>query len=962
MKRPSSPFLTPLTVCLASLAITAAAGQLWRDIVPTPKQAKPLGADWPLPEGAVIIADDFAKARIGAEEINGRIEELGAKLLPVTGEAAAAAPLVVRITCPPRFPDQVKRWQGTPPDVTADSPGPQGCVIAFAEVDGRREVLLAGSDEMGALYACVTFRWLLERAPEGLAVSRVAIRDWPDFKWRGSPSISFVASTAESSSSEAKTARVKRFVDWCLRRKINVIRDYAPYKPGHYPTTPVPWIAESNRYARERGFLTFHFTMTNIAYGKADPNNPLHKNCAMVNPRKLFTWADPAALKACTKELAQFCAANGLNLLGLHPPDGGGVMDPSQFSKRSDYDRQRWSDEQRAEADAHVFNMFYEAARKLQPDIRVGFTLYPYSPIYLEYERMKENNPDLTPELYERNVTGYYTKIAKLLPPDAHLVVREGQRPHLDKYRAYFGSRPLLTWCGFAARWHRQPYVANNLRLLGTSWYDAAGDVMSCMHTRVRPNLVNYLAAVEFMWNTKAPGAAPYEDFPQRLEYFTRPTEPRVLFEEFVPRACRNIWGPVAGPLIAPVFQHGLNPALVVRTDSVLGYVNERIGLEPDQYIRLTADMMAKQAEAAERALPGLEQIVRDKPAMALDAWRTAVYYYRRIRVLAVITRLRCHILRGTELADEDKDAEATAQAEAGIALYEREVPRLREMAEQTARLPHLIKKFKLRKRDAYSVVHKYDGDLDRYRKALAGLERRLLDKGKTLTPLQHDGPIRVGVYNGAADGGSAIGHDGVLLTFENNPDVTAQFVTDLSLANLIKYDCIFYPQGALGQSSTRYDFFTGLRRYVAEAGGAVWFMHDSVGSPRSQFGADTTFPEVAKGAKVREKSNKARVVKHPITRQIPPGTIIEHTYYDHWLVRRNHQAGRSVLMGEAGAVWVAGKVGQGRVLYDGTILLAPGSNAPAAATGTHEKLMTAALRWLTQRPSPPTDPNQPAK
>ena len=48
-------------------------------------------------------------------------------------------------------------------------------------------------------------------------------------------------------------------------------------------------------------------------------------------------------------------------------------------------------------------------------------------------------------------------------------------------------------------------------------------------------------------------------------------------------------------------------------------------------------------------------------------------------------------------------------------------------------------------------------------------------------------------------------------------------------------------------------------------------------------------------------------------------------------------------------AVWIAGQVGAGRVLYDGTILL-DRDGRPAPASGDHEALMLAALRWLTQR------------
>jgi hypothetical protein len=131
--------------------------------------------------------------------------------------------------------------------------------------------------------------------------------------------------------------------------------------------------------------------------------------------------------------------------------------------------------------------------------------------------------------------------------------------------------------------------------------------------------------------------------------------------------------------------------------------------------------------------------------------------------------------------------------------------------------------------------------------------------------------------------------------------------------------------------------------------------MHDATGSLRSEFGARTVFPEVCLGAARRVDSNKARVIRHPITKGFARDTIIEHTYYDHWRLRRNHkQAGRNVLLdADNNAVWVAGQVGRGRVLYDSTIFLSR-TGKPEAATGDHLKLVLNAVRWLTQREDAP--------
>ncbi len=938
-----------LALCAAS---AARAGDRWKDMIPAPKQAKVVGSDWRLPADAVIAADDFPMSKIAAEEVNKRLKEIAAPALRVVAPAeAAGAKFVIRLACAPLPADAARLAAAEGIKLSPNDPGKQGYVIRFIDRGGRRVILLAGCDPHGALYAAVSLCWLIEKGDAGPTVTPVNLRDWPDFKWRGSGSMLFVFSNALPPTTEGRIAAGKQFVDWCLQRKINVLYDYGYFVAGMLPKDPNPWIVETNRYAHARGFLTFVYQSTCLFDRRrgVKPDPEYVKNAAIVGHNRYFTWGDDAALTRRAREVAQFCARNGFNLLCLHPPDGGGATNPSMFFNRSALDRKRFSDDQRPEADANVYNIFIREARKLQPHIRIGLTVYPYSAAYLDYDRMKKIYPALTPETFKRNVTDYFARLAKLIPRDCHIVIREGAKKDLAKLRAYWDPRPVVHWCDFAGRWHRQPYFTTTYRYINSSYYGCDDDVLSCMQDRIRPNLVNYCGTAEYTWNIHAPGWEPYRW--SHTDVLADAHRPKVMIEQFIPRACRNVWGPQAGPLMAPIFQSGLSAALLVRTATVLKYVNRPRRAKGLPDIAFTTAMAKDQAAAAARALPGVTRVVNERPAMNPYAFKAAVYYYRRVRLLSVIAQLRYHIMRGTDLADAKKPQEARREVEAGLALLKKELPALRRMAKETAKLPHFSRYFVHRRRDAYSVLLKYDVDFLRYRKALAALERRLDDWGKRLPVLPHRGVIRLGVYNPAADGGSAIGCKGALMTFQGQPGIKAEFITDLSLDNLVKYDCVIIPQCSLGQSSTRYDFFTGLRRYVVEAGGAAWFMHNSVGTPRSEFGMRTTFPEVARGSRTRVDSNRVRIVRHPITKGFKPGTIIEHSYYDHWILRRTKKAGRSVLLDEKlGAVWVAGQVGKGRVLYDGTIVLDKHNNETPAA-GAYKKLMIAALKWLTQRP-----------
>lgn len=937
-------------ISLIVMVSVSHAGNRWEDMVPAPKKAKVVGKDWTVPADAKIVIDDFPKARIGAEEINRQLEVFGARRLPVllSGDRQEAS-LVIRVACAPKSPEVQKFLAKEGVKLTLKNPGIQGYAVRFIKRAGRRTIVLAGADELGTLYACVSFCWLIQRSENGIAITPVNIRDWPDFKWRGSASMLFVFSTA-TPSAEGRIEAGKAFVDWCLRRKLNVLYDYYYFHAGALPRNPVPWIVETNRYAHERGFLTFVYQSTCLfnARVRAKPDPDYVKNAVIIGHKRYFTWGDDEALTRRARAVAELCARNLFNLLCLHPPDGGGATNPSMFHNRSEYDRKRWSDDQRAEADANVYNTFIREARKLQPDIRIGLTVYPYSAVYLNYRRIKRSYPDLTPRMHRRNVIDYFKRLAELIPEDVHIVIREGLRKDLLKLRKCWEPRPVVHWCDFAGRWHRQPYFTTTYRFIQSSWYGHDDDVLSSMNDRIRPNLLNYCGTAEFTWNVKAEGWERYKG--KHSDVIADAHRPRVMLKKFIPKACRNVWGRKAGPLMAPIFQTGISAALLTRTATVLKYVNRwrRARGLPD--VKFTTKMAKEQVEAIKLALPGVERVLKERPPMAPYAFRAVVYYYRRLRLLGVIAQLRYHIMRATELADAGSREEAMREVRTGQELLKSELPKLRKMAKETSKLPNFTRYFLHPKRDAFTMLLKYDVDFASYDKALKALESRLLDWGKELPLLPHKGTIRVGVYDALADGGSAVGHRGALMTLRGEPDIKAEFITDLSLDNLLNYDCIIIPQCTLGRSSTEYDWFTGLRRYVAEAGGAVWFMHDSVGTPRSEFGSRTTFPEVCRGGAERVDSNRARTVKHPITEGFKPGTTIEHTYYDHWTLRTGRPAGRDALLDESGGVvWLVGQVGKGRVLYDGTILL-DAHNSPTPAEGDHRKLFISALKWLTQR------------
>jgi len=319
--------------------------------------------------------------------------------------------------------------------------------------------------------------------------------------------------------------------------------------------------------------------------------------------------------------------------------------------------------------------------------------------------------------------------------------------------------------------------------------------------------------------------------------------------------------------------------------------------------------------------------------------------------VLSAAARLRHAITRGSELLAADKDDQARRVIEQGQALLQSELKEVRRVAAATEKLPHLQSRFtEGRPPTKFSVLQRHDVDFDTYTRGLVQLGRQLRDKHVKLAPVKRQGTIRVAVYNAAADGGKSVGHQGLLMTFKSMPNVQAAYHTDLSISNLMRYDVLLYPQCFLGNSGTAYDFHTGLRRYVAEGGGAVWFQHDSIGSPRSQFGVNTAFRDVSRGTLGRVDSAEAKIArKHPITQGFPVGHVFKHAYYDHWTVKRGRRGIVIATDPDGRPVWVVGQVGKGRVMYDGSIMLTAQNN-PGAAQGDHLQLMKQALEWLAAR------------
>jgi len=954
-----------VVIALAMVAPTFAAPSEYQNLIPEPKQMTVTGEQWLVAEGdapkaTLVIPPREGRAQIGADEINDRLAFLEGPALPVVeGDEVSALEQVQGL------PIVIANCYGSDlakaiiaeckVNVTRDDPGEQGYVIRFVTFRGRKLIFLCGSDRQGTLYAAVTFRWLLEREGDGILATVCSVRDWPDFLWRGTGSLQQMRGSypAYGQQGDDYVQALRKQIDWMLRRKLNFLGDYA-YTGGRdvaYWENHKWWMRDLNSYALARGIIGEAYQSTNVGYDARDKDDP--RFAGMHHTRDLFfSWSDDELLGKRTREVGEFYDAAGLQCLVLHPPDGGGPLDPEIWSKRSEQDKERWGDD-RAAADAHVFNTFYEEARKHNPHIKVVYVVYPYNAVYLDWEKLKKHYPDLTREQFEKSGRLYFKRFASLIPEDVHICVWLGERKYMDEFRSIFGDRPMYYWFMISRGWTNAGWLVTTHRHIPTNYYGHPGDIMAVRIDRNAPNYINRAVACQFAWNTKSEGA---QDFAGVYYDFQKDNdEPRVVIDKWGLPACRNMWGSEAGPLVFQAFNKGIIPALIVEPSRVFDRANRnrrRAGLPA---LELTPEMMLKQAEGCKAAAEALHQVLGMDVKFEELAERLYVYYLRRTHCLAAYAWAHYHLLQANEGVVEGDEVKVTENVAAGKAALDAGLEDMQNILAVTADMLTYDPRY-TRQADQgiFPAIPGTAADFPRMRESLEAAAQRYADSQVQFEPLKHEGVIKVAIYNPSDNGGRAIGHQGWMNTLEGVEDVEAEFVDDLGLSNLINYEVLLYPQCSSGRGVGRYEFFEVLKRYVEEAGGGVMFGHQCVGSDRAEFGMETTFPRIGLGASARLDSNKVVVAaEHPITAgpaEAGSLTEFEHSYYDHFIVKPGRKA--TVILkdpDDGGAVMVAGAQGKGRVIYDGSIMLNQDNSAPTAE-GLEREVFLSAIRWLARR------------
>lgn len=613
-----------LSVCLA-LSATA------ERVFPMPREISASGESVLLgrgeeSRGLILTRPDEPSLMAGAEFLQARVAARGGASWPVVAVSSVPPHAVLQVWIVVAGADEksdalIKDFDAR---VTSQDPGPQGYAIRHRKSGSTREVLVAGSDALGALYGCVTFAHFIEGGADGaLNVELHTVRDWPDFRfrclaqggevrdtWQKYDSLVVARKPAEAEEAGVEfDAVMRRYLDWMLWNKINL---FLPFVPSVRNTAQGQRMDYWTRVMEARG-ISFNWCRSPAV---AAAGQKL-RGCVTLGT-SAYCWSADETHRVAARKAAETVRNLRIKHFSLHGVDVDGP-DPEQWSRRCDECRERFGDD-RAAADFNVFRYYYEAIRELAPNCGVEFVPVPYKawPFYkqgaleLSIEWLQGNPEAAEKQRMTQAALAYFKRLDELLPKDVYITLREHGREPSGMYKKALGGRPLaLWWWQFPVRgW--QTYFHSMGRYAKT-WH--SGDCRDLLFITsndlpVTEPLVT-LFNNEYAWNVNAPGAAVMEE---AYDYRTdnRLLEPAEVVDPFLEAVCRRTYGSVAGPAIADACRQNLSLLFVARprvTRVINGDANSLYADDEARMVDLLPPMTA-QMTSAERALAACSKLL----------------------------------------------------------------------------------------------------------------------------------------------------------------------------------------------------------------------------------------------------------------------------------------------------------------------------------------------------------------
>ncbi len=908
------------------------------NLVPMPKLYKSLGVVFDTADCRIFTDMGNPQCRLAAEEINKRIHELSGKELPIERAENTSKPGIYIL------PVQNSRVNALIKSislkVTEKDPGPQGYVMD-TDIAGKRLAII-GSDNIGTLYGAMTLRQMLQQNGKDVVLQAARVYDKPDYRYRSNaPLVRRLGNWAQGETSFAREAAYKAAIDWTLRFKMNVLFDAWGGDVRKIPPGERAFIRRINDYAIERGIYPAKWESTYLGWGVLDKERPEFKDWDCVYKSGdggcYYCWSRDDLAREKIGRTADFFRECHFKMMFLHPVDGGGAADPESWSTRCRLCRQSFGND-RWKGSVHQFNLWSEIFAAKASEVTITSCIYPYNARYTDFSRFT----GISESIWRKNSLDYWHNVHKgadsgLMPMTWMALPGEAR-----EYRHYFSGRAMTVYAhsfvplGYFGTWHR---------LNGSNFDGNTGDIFLLEGGYdLYEAWMSAICSAEYTWNTSAPGSETFKGWYYDAERDHR--EPRVIMEEWLPRACKAFFGQEVGSRIVPVFSSGVLNLYITDPGRGMFLANKYrrtplADVDPDntapkdiafqKYPDLIdgPERMAAQVKATSTAMAALDAAY---PYIGtLDKYRrkTFIYYYKRMPLWHMIAEARYAVYAAGALADKGKAKEAADLIDEAAAEFERDWGHAEKVLKASANEPDIV---------AGSPIGK-KGDIrispEEIRKMLR--ERRLSLK-VSLKPRVVKETIRVGLYNGLG----AVGTKEYLDGFAN---VKAEIIDSLSLSALDKYDCVFVFQS---KSISRDDYLKNLRRYVIEGGRGLVLQHDLCGFERSPFGRTTPFPEICVDALGR-KDDRELVIRaaHSAVGGLPAGKGMEHMYYDHLLLSPGPQGVTVVADKDGNSVVVLGLAGSGKVLFDGNINIDSGDKE-APLTGFNALLARGVLEWFT--------------
>jgi len=673
------------TTALMALAVCCCLGRLEASydaadrigLIPTPREITIGPEQIDLAGWRILLTDESVLCRVGAEEINDRLTALGANTLPVSTTVSDEPPRIVVGTYSAARLQRAAAALSV--SLTPTDPGAQGYVIACGRLEGTPVVLAGGSDEQGALYACVTLRRMIQKVDGQVRLLSGRVRDWPNYKVRcnGLVNLRLIKGSQRPETMERTAQSLRAQIDFYLRHKVNYVHANAYWlgpTPDERTRAARRAMVEVSRYARSRGIRTRVVGNTEIG-GYLTPEQK--KGAVQRRSGACYVWSALDAHRRHARDLAEYLRDAQVGVFALHPVDSGGYLDPETWSHRSPSCKAMYGNH-RARASLEQFKLYFDIIREECPDIELEAVSYPYHyqfamPGFVrQAQDMGADMPSMgwvrgiedaeTARRVQQELCQYHRDLSKGLRKDVTITFREARRDIFLACADLYDGHPVTIWIYPERNKGWRGTFCPQVRMAKSFWRSDVRDHYFVASSWGRGNdaRVQRLAQQEYLWSVDRPDAS--ADFTAGSRWYETEGRQVTKFqrERLIPRICRILYGSAA-----PVFQE------LVEANVSLNYVLEpaAVASEGGENFDETMEYMAEQAETFHRLHQEFAALIsRMNGAMVFppDAEAWTLYWLKFTGIAAIKAKLEFELGRCRSLLSRGSTDEAL-QVVAGL-------------------------------------------------------------------------------------------------------------------------------------------------------------------------------------------------------------------------------------------------------------------------------------------------------